>query len=119
MEQDDGSGRGTTLKLEQTTSSAVISKIILLILLGCAAGYFMSQDVASRLKRSEAISLEKCSQEACLDEVIEYKNILDSDQEFTNPVFAIPVMSLSLLILFGTYGLLALLIGLVVRKIIK
>ncbi|NJO10889.1 MAG: hypothetical protein HC873_15980 [Leptolyngbyaceae cyanobacterium SL_1_1] len=119
MEKNNSSERGITLSFGQTTSNAVISKVILLVLLGGVIGHFQSKNALRQLEKADKISIEKCSEEVCINEVSEYKDLLASDTDYANPVFAIPAMAIGLLIVFGLYELVAILIGLMVKKIIR
>ena len=119
MAQNNSSDSVISLKFE-TTRLAVTSKIILLILLGSVFGYFMSKEAVRDLEQAEAISLDKCSQEICIEEVLAYKESLsdNSNKLAVKPAYAIPLMTVSVSILFGSYELLALIIRLVLKKII-
>lgn len=120
MEQNIDPKQEITLKLGHTVAKAVISKVILLLVFGSLVGYFMSKDAVRKIEKADKISIEVCSQEVCIDEVLMYKKMLSAySEEHANLTFAIPMGTLSMLIMFGFYELLAILIGLVVRKIIK
>lgn len=119
MDQNNSSKSVISLRLE-ANRLAVISKIIVLILLGGVFGYVISKEAAMDLEQAEAISIEKCSKELCLEEVLAYKESLsdDSNKLAVKPAYAIPLMTVSVSILFGSYELLALIIRLVIKKII-
>jgi len=119
MDQNNYSDSVINLKFE-ATRLAVISKIIVLIVLGGVFGYFMSKEAARDLEQAEAISIEKCSQEICIEEVLAYKESFsgNSNKLAVKPAYAIPLMTVSVSILFGSYELLALIIRLVIKKMI-
>lgn len=118
MEQKNDSGMEINFKLSQKTSHTIIFKIVLLLLIGGVWGYFESKDAIKKLEIHERISVEKCSKQACIDEVLAYKEIVESGTYFANPSFAILSMTIGMAILFGAYELLAMLIGFAVKKII-
>ncbi|GEM_PF-2955403 len=119
MDQNNSSEIILSLKFE-TTRLAVISKIIVLILLGGIFGYFMSKEAVRDLEQAEAISIEKCSKEICIEEVLAYKESLsdNSNKLAVKPAYAIPLMTVTFSIIFGSYELLSLIIRLVMKKII-
>ncbi|MEQ8542044.1 MAG: hypothetical protein RIB93_31880 [Coleofasciculus sp. D1-CHI-01] len=119
MDQNNSSESVISLKFE-TTRLAVISKIIVLILWGGVFGYVFSKEAVRDLEQAEAISIEKCSKEICIEEVLAYKESLsdNSNKLAVKPAYAIPLMTVSFSILFGSYELLALIIRLVLKKII-
>ncbi|EDX76449.1 hypothetical protein MC7420_4705 [Coleofasciculus chthonoplastes PCC 7420] len=119
MDQNNASEIIISLKFE-TTRLAVISKIIALIVLGGVFGYILSKEAVRDLEQAETISLEKCSKEICIEEVLAYKESLsnDSNKQASKPAYTIPLMTVSASILFGGYELLALIIRLVIKKII-
>ncbi|MEM6434781.1 MAG: hypothetical protein AAF773_13160, partial [Cyanobacteria bacterium P01_D01_bin.115] len=67
-EPRDSNEREITLKLGYTAVSAIIAKIIVIVLLGGVAGYFMAKDAARQLEKANEISLGTCSEEICLEE---------------------------------------------------
>ncbi|NJN73773.1 MAG: hypothetical protein HC799_13665 [Limnothrix sp. RL_2_0] len=107
-----------TLKLGHKTKTAIISKTIVLAALSIVCGIFFSKEAETNVQKVAAISLEQCAQEACIEEVSAYKSLLSAEQGSTNIAVNIPVMFLAVSILFGFYELLAMLMGLVVRKIV-
>ncbi|MGL5080796.1 MAG: hypothetical protein ACRC8A_04865 [Microcoleaceae cyanobacterium] len=119
LESDLKTTKKITLTFEQSTRTAILAKLFLLLLLGSLFGYLASKSALKSYEKSEQISLEKCAETLCTKEINDYKTMLAQDQSLNTLPAGIAAMTLGLLILAGAYELSAFLIGLMIGKIVR
>ncbi|NJK36586.1 MAG: hypothetical protein HC835_03980 [Oscillatoriales cyanobacterium RM2_1_1] len=108
-----------TLTLQKSTRNAIVAKLILLFIMGSGFGYLMSKDALRNYEKSQQISLEKCAETLCVEEISQYKTALAADQNFRTVPSGMALMIAGLIILAGAYEFSALLLRLILEKIIN
>ena len=121
MSDNSGPREGITVHVCKTTKINILSKAVVIIIVGVSFGHFYARSMSGKVEKSNSISVEKCAREACLDEVLEYKKILSSDSDipYDNPLVPALVFTISVLFMAGTYELFALLISFMLKKVLK
>lgn len=102
-----------TVVLKKPTRNKVIAKVLILIVLSGVGGYVFARDGAQKYEKGRELTREKY-----LERYEQYKGTLLNAKQYDNLPLATVCMLMVVAFLFGSYELIALMIGFIIGKLI-